>query len=174
MTPEIPYRATERQLAFHQSGAKYRLYGGAAGAGKSSALLVEAVWQCMRIPRWTALILRESYNELQQSQIGVFRQWIPTESYKWSERDRQATFVNGSTLRFGYLDNDERVTIYQGDQYGFIGFDELTHFSLYQWSYLTSRNRSLAPGRPNMAGASNPGGRGHAWVKALWVDRKAA
>lgn len=179
----IPYKAQPRQLDFHESAYKYRLYGGSAGSGKSLALLMEAVRQCLAVSGWTALILRESYNELQQSQILRFKTLVPADLYKWSERQNQATFINGSTLRFGYLDSDDRVTIYQGDEYGFIGFDELTHFSLFQWSYLTSRNRWVPPypwpenepkPQPNMAGATNPGGRGHQWVRALWVDKKPA
>jgi hypothetical protein len=53
----------------------------------------------------------------------------------------------------------------------FIGLDELTHFTLKQWQFLTSRNRCPVPKSfACMAGASNPGNIGHAWVKALWVD----
>jgi hypothetical protein len=49
--------------------------------------------------------------------------------------------------------------------------DELTHFTLKQWQFLTSRNRCrIAGAKPCMAGATNPGNIGHAWVKALWVD----
>ena len=57
----------------------------------------------------------------------------------------------------------------------FIGVDELTMFTLRQWQFLTSRNRCPAPGAfPCMAGATNPGNIGHAWVKSLWIDRQAA
>lgn len=79
---------------------------------------------------------------------------------------------NGSTVRFGYCRNENDVYQYQGAEFLFIGIDELTHFTLKQWQFLTSRNRCAIPGSsPCMAGATNPGNIGHAWVKALWVDK---
>ena len=82
------------------------------------------------------------------------------------------TWRNGSTTRFGYCRNENDVYQYQGAEFLFIGIDELTHFTLKQWQFLTSRNRCPIPGsEPCMAGATNPGNIGHAWVKALWVDK---
>ena len=57
----------------------------------------------------------------------------------------------------------------------FIGIDELTHFTLGQWQFLTSRNRCALRRCPAEHGRrQNPGNIGHAWVKALWVDRRPA
>ncbi len=82
------------------------------------------------------------------------------------------TWNNGSTTRFGYCRNENDVYQYQGAEYLFIGLDELTHFTLKQWQFLTSRNRCpIKSAMPCMAGASNPGNVGHAWVKALWIDK---
>jgi hypothetical protein len=84
------------------------------------------------------------------------------------------TWHNGSTTRFGHCAHENDIYQYQGAEYLFIGLDELTHFTLKQWQFLTSRNRCPVPGTfPNMAGATNPGNIGHAWVKALWIDRRA-
>ena len=69
----------------------------------------------------------------------------------------------------------DRVAVlqYQGGEFQFIGIDELTMFTLSQWQFLTSRNRCRVPGaRCSMAGATNPGNIGHAWVKALWIDKR--
>jgi phage terminase large subunit len=138
------------------------------------AVLMDAIAQCLTIPNWTCLILRRTLPELEQSHIMRFRSIVPEKLYKWSEQKKIATLFNGSTIRFGYCEIKGDETRYQGDQYGAIYFDETTHFEMHPWTYLGIRNRSTAGGRPNMSGASNPGNRGHAWVKALWIDRKPA
>jgi hypothetical protein len=89
-----------------------------------------------------------------------FKATIPDELYKWNEQDKIATFLNGSRLRFGHLETARDLNNYLGGQYGFIGIDELTQFSWDEWVFLTSSNRSVTGGICNMAGASNPGGRG--------------
>jgi hypothetical protein len=107
----------------------------------------------------------------------VPRSWY--ENYNASKH--VVTWKNGSTTRFGYCRNENDIYQYQGAEFLFIGIDELTHFTLKQWQFLTSRNRCPAKvysdgknlGKrivPCMAGATNPGNIGHAWVKALWVD----
>ena len=171
---KIPYQPTERQLAFHNSPAKYRFYGGAVGGGKSKAILMDGVAQCLTMPGWNVLILRRTLPELEQSQIARFRAEVPAKLYAWNEQKKTATFVNGSTLRFGYLESRGDETRYQGDEYGCIMFDEATQFDLYSWTYMTTRNRSTVGGRTNMAAASNPGGKGHAWVKKLFVEKRPA
>jgi hypothetical protein len=83
--------------------------------------------------------------------------------------------LNGSTTRFGYCQSEADVYQYQGAEFLFIGIDELTLFTLRQWQFLTSRNRCPVPGAfPCMAGATNPGNIGHAWVKSLWIDKQPA
>ena len=78
-------------------------------------------------------------------------------------------------LRFGYCAAENDVYQYQGAEFLFIGIDELTLFTLRQWQFLTSRNRCpIAKTFPNMAGATNPGNIGHAWVKSLWIDKQPA
>src|SRR5712692_5745188 len=177
------YRAFHRQKDFHRSTAKYRLFGGAAGPGKTKALLFEAILQAAAVDGCDTLLLRRTYPELESSLLAYFRRDVPREFYKsYNESKHLVTWHNGSTTRFGYCRNENDVYQYQGAEFLFIGIDELTHFTLKQWQFLTSRNRCPAKvysdgknaGKrivPCMAGATNPGNVGHAWVKALWVDR---
>jgi hypothetical protein len=118
------------------------------------------------------LLLRRTYPELESSLLTYFRRDVPRALYKsYNESKHLVTWKNGSTTRFGYCRNENDVYQYQGAEFLFIGIDELTHFTLKQWQFLTSRNRCPVPSSfPNMAGATNPGNVGHAWVKALWVD----
>ena len=179
------YKPFDQQKLFHKSRAKYRLFGGAAGPGKSKALLAEAVWQALEVAGSDTLLLRRTFPELESSLLTYFRRDVPRDSYRsYNEAKHVVTWNNGSTTRFGYCRNENDVYQYQGAEFLFIGIDELTHFTLKQWQFLTSRNRcpiakytwGEREGRdvkPCMAGATNPGNIGHAWVKALWVDKVA-
>ena len=166
------YQPFPRQCDFHNSRAKYRLFGGAAGPGKTKALLWEAIRQAHDVPGSDSLLLRRTYPELESSLLAYFRRDVPRSYYrKYNESKHIVTWKNGSTTRFGHCRNENDVYAYQGAEFLFIGVDELTHFTLKQWQFLTSRNRCPIRGsRANMAGATNPGNIGHAWVKALWVD----
>src|ERR1700739_866262 len=170
------YTPFPRQLEFHAPPAKYRLFGGAAGPGKTKALLYEAIYQAHLHPGVDTLLLRRPFPELEASLITYFRRDVPRELYgKYNEAKHIVTWLNGSTTRFAYCDTENDVYRYQGAEYLFIGVDELTHFTLKQWQFLTSRNRCRISGaKPRIAGATNPGNVGHAWVKALWVDRVPA
>jgi hypothetical protein len=172
----IQYDAFPRQRVFHVSKAKYKLFGGAAGPGKTKALLMEAVAQAHDHPGVNTLLLRRTFPELEGSLLQYFRRDIPRIAYRsFSESKHQVEWLNGSITRFGYCASESDVYQYQGGEYLFIGVDELTHFTLRQWQFLTSRNRCPVPGSfPCMAGATNPGNIGHAWVKSLWVDRQPA
>jgi hypothetical protein len=173
---ELSYEPFPKQKEFHGSPAKYRLFGGAAGPGKSKALLMEAVIQAHEHPGVNTLLLRRTFSELEQSLLLYFRRDIPRELYKsYNESKHLVTWLNGSTTRFGYCQSEADVYQYQGAEFLFIGIDELTLFTLRQWQFLTSRNRCPVPGAfPCMAGATNPGNIGHAWVKSLWIDKQPA
>jgi phage terminase large subunit len=168
------YTPFPRQKQFHDSTAKYRLFGGAAGPGKTKALLWEAIYQAARVPGSDGLLLRRTYGELESSLLAYFRRDVPRAFYKkFNESKHLVIWPNGSTTRFGYCRNENDVYQYQGAEFLFIGLDELTHFTLKQWQFLTSRNRCPVPGsKCTMAGATNPGNIGHAWVKSLWVDKQ--
>ncbi len=185
MSSEDWYQAFPRQEEFHRSKKKYRLFGGAAGPGKTKALLAETIGQAREVAGSDTLLLRRTFPELESSVLTYFRREVPRDLYRsYNEAKHVVTWNNGSTTRFGYCRNENDVYQYQGAEFLFIGIDELTHFTLKQWQFLTSRNRCPIPkytsgysqGKnvvPCMAGATNPGNIGHAWVKALWVDKVA-
>lgn len=166
------YQPTERQRVFHSVPADVALYGGAAGGGKSEALLWEAFHYCMEAAGDRALLLRRTFPELKRSLIDRALKKFPHEITVPREGGKLWHFRNGSVLEFGYCQQENDVTQYQSAEYGFIGFDELTHFTYWQWDYLVnSRLRSTVPGAwPRARAASNPGGVGHLWVKEMFVD----
>src|SRR6185437_15724800 len=164
-----------KQQEFHGSPAKYRLFGGAAGPGKTAALLWEGIMQANEVPGCETLLLRRTYPELELSLLSEFRRNVPRDIHKaFNESKHTVTWWNNSATRFGYCQGESDVYQFQGAEFLFIGIDELTLFTLRQWQFLTSRNRCPIPGSfPCMAGATNPGNIGHAWVKSLWIDKQA-
>ena len=107
----------------------------------------------------------------EKSLIHTSLQIIPKDLGRYNDGKKRWTFVNGSIIDFGYCENENDVTKYQSAEYGFIGFDELTHFTEFQYTYMLSRLRSTVEGVwPRMRAATNPGGIGHAWVKKYFID----
>src|SRR5260370_6866572 len=104
------------------------------------------------------LLLRRTYPELESSLLAYFRRDVPRALYKsYNESKHLVTWRNGSTTRFGYCRNENDVYQYQGAEFLFIGVDELTHFTLKQWQFLTSRNRSPVPNSlTNIPGPPKP------------------
>ena len=149
-------------------------YGGAAGGGKTD-LLLRAALQFADLPGYKALLLRRTYPELAQPSglIDRSQEWLAGRA-KWNEQKHRWTFPSGAVLEFGYLGRSTDKFRYQGSEFDFIGFDELTHFDESDYLYLFSRlrRRSGSPIPPRMRAASNPGGRGHRWVKRRFIERK--
>ena len=89
---KFKYTPFDRQREFHDSAAKYRLFGGAAGPGKTKALLCEAIYQAHLHPGVDTLLLRRTFPELEASLITYFRRDVPRELYeKYNEGKHTVT-----------------------------------------------------------------------------------
>lgn len=145
-------------------------YGGAAGGGKSEALVIEAMRQ-VHIPHYKGLILRKTYPELAElieKSIKYYKGAYP--EAKYNDTKHEWVFPSGAKIIFGAMQHSKDKTKYQGRAYDFIGFDELTHFTYEEYSYLFSRNRPNGEGtRVYIRATGNPGGVGHGWVKERFV-----
>jgi predicted phage terminase large subunit-like protein len=168
----IPHQPTEKQALFllHDHIPEI-LYGGSAGGGKTDALLMAAL-QYVDVPGYAALLLRRTYADLSLPGAIMSRsfEWLEGKAH-WDEKLKTWTFPSGATLTFGYLDTPRDHYRYQGSEFQFVGFDEVTQFKEAQYLYLHSRLRRLEgsdiPIR--MRAASNPGDIGHEWVKARFI-----
>lgn len=166
------YCPTAKQRLFHASKSNEILYGGAAGGGKSYAICWDASMRCLKYPGTSAYLFRRTYPELEQTLIKTMRMIVPETLGKYYASNHEMQFVNGSVARFAHLSDESDVIKYQGAEIQWLYFDELTHFSESMYNYIKTRLR--APKRlgvhPCVRCASNPGGPGHGWVKARFVD----
>lgn len=163
-------RISRRQKEFINADADEVLFGGAAGGGKSYGQLIDALLFALKYPKSKQLILRRTFPELEKSLIRVSLELYPREVYTYNASKHTGVFRNGSMIDFSYCAAENDVYRYQSAEYDVIRFDELTHFTEDMYIYLISRVRG-ANGFPKMVKSStNPGGVGHAWVKARFID----
>ena len=160
-----------RQAAFMARTEDEALYGGAAGGGKSDALIIEALRQ-VHIPHYRALILRKTYPQLSELIDKTMRYYKPVfPKARYNGSSHCWTFPSGAKIYFGSLNHTQDKYNYQGKAFDFIGVDELTHFTWDEYSYVMSRNRPSGPGtRVYIRATANPGGVGHGWVKARFIS----
>ena len=158
-----------QSVAFN-SDAYELLYGGAAFGGKSEMLLHDGLKQIGN-PNYKALILRRTFPELREL-IDRSYTVFPKLGGKWNEQAKRWSFPSGATYQFGYCETYADVMQYQGQQYAWIGYDELGQCTEERiWTYLMSRNRAPYKGiKTYMRGSANPGGPGHHWLKRRFIQ----
>lgn len=166
-------RPQQAQEAFLSTPADLAIYGGAAGGGKSWALLFECLRR-VNNPHFGAVIFRRTSPQ------------ITNEGGLWDESEKlyggsgavpylgmlEWRFPSGATVSFRHLQHEDNKYDWDGSQVPLICFDELIHFTESQFFYLFARNRSTCGVRPYIRATTNPDAT--SWVKrflAPWVDR---
>lgn len=159
------------QMRFLECNAHEILYGGAAGGGKSAALVM-APLRWVGHPFFKGLLLRRETSQLEEL-IDLARVWYPRidpgahgafkgGSYHWQ-------FSSGAKIQLNHCKDPKDAFNYTGKQYQWIGFDEVTHFLWEQYQEIKSRCRAAHQGLPrHLRSTSNPGGDGHEWVFRRW------
>ena len=161
---------TKKQKAFIDATETEVLFGGAAGGGKSYGQVIDAELYALKYPGSRQLLLRRTYPELKMSILRMALSIYPQEIFTYSAQDHTGRFINGSTIDFGYLNEENNVYRYMSAEFDVIRFDELTHFTEYMYTYLISRLRG-ANGYPKQVKSStNPGNVGHGWVKERFIS----
>lgn len=170
--PWLRNKPTARQTDFLYYFGREALFGGAAGGGKSAALL-QAALQFVDVPGYAAILFRKTYADLSLpgALMDRTREWLSNTAARWAEKEKTWHFPSGATLTFGYLDNVNDRFRYASSEFQFIGFDELTQFAEVDYRFLFSRLRRLKSSQVplRMRAASNPGGVGHDWVKQRFL-----
>jgi len=169
---QLKWKAQPKQKEFLRLKVREALYGGAAGGGKSDALLAFACLYATKYAGSKILILRRTLAELQKEGSLIPRSLDLLSNTDWYYRDQKKKWFapNGSVIEFGYCESESDVHQYQSAQYEVIIFDELTHFTEFQYTYLFSRCRSVKGYPACVRAATNPGNVGHAWVKKRFVS----
>ena len=174
-----PLKPTEKQRLFLDCDTKEVFFGGAAGGGKSVALLMAALKYVAK-PGYAALIIRKDVPrlELPGGLIPLSHAWFSgNEKARWNAARRTWTFTTSehyppATITFGYLSRPLDKYRYASSEFQYIAFDELTDFCLEDYLFLFSRLRMtrVADVGLRMRSASNPGGIGRLWVKQRFID----
>ena len=145
------------------------LFGGAAGPGKTDCLVIEAT-RYITHPRYRAIIVRRTFPQLQEIIDRCWR-FYPMLDGEYRATEHRWYFPSGATIQLGHMQHEDDKYNYQGKEYHFIGFDEVTQFTKTQYLYLFSRCRSTVPELPSRIRATtNPGGIGHIWCKERFID----
>lgn len=168
----ISYEPTPKQAMFHATKANEVLYGGAAGGGKTKALVMDALFRTLKYPGTTAAIFRRTYQELDDTDIKEAKQSYPAKLASYNAGRHEFKLVNGSKILFRHCEHEADKFNYSGIEIQFLYFDELTSFEQGIYDFLKTRLRAkkILGVVPIVRSASNPGNIGHGWVKKLFVD----
>lgn len=165
---------TGPQESFLSTNADIAIYGGAAGGGKTYALLLEPC-RHLENPDFGAVIFRREAIQI-TSEGGLFdtsfQIYMKIDGQPKLSPYRMWTFPSEATVTFSHIHNEKDVMDWQGSQIPLIGYDELTHFTEKQFWYMLSRNRSTCGVRPYIRATCNPDA--DSWVADLvawWIDQ---
>lgn len=163
------------QERFLATPADICIYGGAAGGGKTFALLMEPL-RHVKNPGFGAVILRKNITQvtteggLWDESFDIYGKMrgarpIRTPQLRW-------VFPSGARVSFGHIERDDELFKWQGSQIPLLEFDELTHFTEKQFFYMLSRNRSTCGVTPYIRASCNPDA--DSWVAKFiswWIDQ---
>lgn len=161
------------QTEFLEASEFEVLFSGGRAPGKSDALLMDPLRYC-QYPKFRALIIRKAMPDLRDL-ITRAKQIYP-DAYpgaRWKEQEKLFIFPSGARIEFGYCDHEDDVARYQGQEYSWLGIDELTQIEKEEtYEKLVASVRLMIPGVPNaVRSTTNPNGPGKAWVKARFIDK---
>jgi phage terminase large subunit len=174
----VVYEPFAKQVEYHQCRARYPLYGGSKGCGKSIAIRFDNYGPCLAVPGLQCLILRRQLEELKRSHLRFVAQEAQLLGAKWKPSDVGAGvlyFPNGSLIEFGHCNHEDNINNYLSAQYGRISFDEIITFSELMYLLIRTSCRTTIPDFiPRVGGGTNPVSKKKSvgyWAKRRWILR---
>jgi hypothetical protein len=160
------------QSAILSTSADIAIYGGAAGGGKTYALLLDSL-RGIEDKAWKPVIFRRTYKQIKAAN-GLWDkacELYPMVGGRMRESEMDCQFPSGAYIKFSHMENENSKIEWQGTEIPGTFWDELTHFSESQFWYMVSRMRSMGTYNPYMRATCNP--EPGSWVARLlewWID----
>ncbi len=142
------YQPKAKQAQAHSNRAKYLLFGGAMGGGKSWFLCAEAIRNAMMYPGNRLVIVRKELSVLRRTILVTFFSICPPEIIKsYNQSSLVVTFINGSVLTFleANISKDPLLNKLKGLEIGWSGIDEANEVSMEAYQILKTRLRWMLP-----------------------------
>ena len=161
------------QYIFSRCTARYKLTGGAKGGGKSHVFRHELIRSLLSARNVSAIVFRKSYGEVVDNVVIPLLAMLPDGVARWIPSHKKIYFPSmNSVLTVAYAQNMQALEKNRGIEYDIVGVEELTQWTFEEFQEIISCLRSVKVGIiPHFIATTNPGGRGHGWVKRLWIDR---
>ena len=163
---------SDKQIQFLEAKTKHIGFGGARGGGKSWAVQNKAIRLCLRYKGIKCLIVRRTYPELMNNHIMPLQDVIPRAVARYNKTEKLFKFFNGSTIKFGYCNNDKDLDQYQGAEFDIIFLDEATQLQEMWIKKITACLRGANAFPKRIMYTCNPGGASHGYFKRLFIDKK--
>lgn len=148
-------------------------YGGAAGGGKTDALVMLPLYR-IHHPKHRSIIFRRTWPQLLEvidRQQELYPQIVP--AVKWYEQEKRWFWPSGAITQLGFAEHEQDIKNFKSFEYDLVEFDELTSFTEKMYLFMFSRNRTKSSDLPPlMRSASNPGDIGHEWVFNRFIDQR--
>ena len=162
---------SDKQYAFLSADRKHVGFGGARGGGKSWSVRTKAKILAASHAGIKILIVRKTFPELVNNHIN----FLITELHgiaRYNKTEKVFTFANGSTIKFGYCNNDKDLEQYQGAEYDVIFLDEATQLQELWIKKITACVRGVNEFPKRIYYTCNPGGASHGYFKRLFIDKR--